>query len=69
MDIKVGTTIPKDYPYAGFIVTAVSSNGWCKGYYPSNVQPGGTIRSALTSVRAHWLVGVNAVFNLVPSQR
>ena len=69
MDIKVGTKIPNDYPYAGFIVTAVSRNGWCKGYYPGNVRSNCTVEAATTSVRAHWLVGVDATFNLVPSHR
>ena len=63
MVIKAGITIPAHYPYGGFVVTKVSKNGWCKGYYPSNVR-NGNVKAASTSVRAHWLLGVDTYYSL-----
>lgn len=67
INIKSGMTIPEQYPYAGFIVTKVSKNGWCRGYYPSNVKDG-DIKAASTAVRAHWLVGVNVEYNIIADE-
>lgn len=65
IEIKSNTTIPANCPYAGFVVTKVSKNGWCRGYYPSNVKSG-DIKSAMASVRAHWLVGVDTNYTIIP---
>lgn len=56
--IQPNMTIPKGYPYAGFVVTRVAKNGWCRGYYPSNVTSTCSVKEAMTSVQASWLTGL-----------
>ena len=64
--ITAGITIPLEYSYGGAVITSVSKNGWCKGYYPSNVVEG-NIEDAMFSARAHWLVGVNTEYTIYPN--
>lgn len=61
--VRAGMTIPNNYPYKGFVVTKVARNGWCRGYYPNNVR-NDDVDAAMTSVRAHWLVGVDADYEI-----
>lgn len=63
INIEVGMTIPKGYPYAGAIITAVKRNGWCRGYFESNVVKG-DMEAATFSARAHWLVGIETKYSL-----
>ena len=65
INLKAGMKIPQGYPYAEFILTSVSRNGWCRGYYESNCRFG--VEAATTSVRAHWLLGVDAKYTLTTS--
>jgi len=53
--------------YNGFLITKVSSNGWCRGFWPDNIGAGELPMPKFCSRQAKDLVK-NQEYKLVPSR-
>ena len=53
VELKAGMVV-EGGAYNGFHILSVAKNGWCKGYYPSNVREG-NIDNATAKVRSSWM--------------